>query len=101
MKIKRASGVKRVLYGTAAAGALLASSVSADEVTGKLSTTETEKTIMSKDGSASTNNVLQTVQLSTSGSQPLPEGSKIVITLTPKQTISRIASQFRQKTSVL
>ena len=97
MKIKRASGVKRVLYGTAAAGALLASSVSADEVTAKLSTTETEKTIMSKDGSASTNNVLQTVQLSTSGSQPLPEGSKIVITLTPKQTISRITSQFRQK----
>ena len=36
MKIKRASGVKRVLYGTATRGALLASSVSADEVTGSL-----------------------------------------------------------------
>ena len=80
MKIKRASGVKRVLYGTAAAGALLASSVSADEVTGSLQlmsdkvkerTTEENPHVFPYERDQ--------LQLTTSGDKPLPVGSKLKI----------------------
>ena len=83
MKIKRASGVKRVLYGTAAAGALLASSVSADEVTGSLQlTSPKEETINAGDAIKFAKGKDDVLQIATSGAVTLLDDSYIRVNVT-------------------